>query len=181
MLLKPGKLLIASPKLLDENFYRSVVLLFQHDEEGAAGVVLNRVTNVSIGKVWETISSQPCPIEQMIHWGGPVQGPLMALHGRLMMAEIALLPKVLFSVDREHVVAIVEEAHSPLRLFSGYAGWGPQQLEGEIAEGSWYVVEVDDQFVFSDPESQWKRACESLGMQILFPGLLVKPQDPWLN
>ncbi len=182
MTLHPGKLLIASPKLIDPNFYRTVILCFQFNEDGAAGLVLNRPTPVGVGEVWENVSTNPCPLSQPIFWGGPVEGPLMILHSRLMLAEISLLPCVLFSVDREHVVSIVEDGKQPVRLFSGYSGWGPGQLDAEILEGSWFVSDTNEAFVFSDPDTQWKRACQLLGEEVLFKGLGIRLSgDPLLN
>lgn len=182
MALQPGKLLIASPKLIDPNFHRTVILCFQSNPEGAAGLVLNRPTPVGVSEIWENVSTKTCPLTQPIYWGGPVEGPLMVLHSRLMLAEISLLPCVLFSVDREHLVTIVEEAKEPIRLFSGYSGWGPGQLDNEILEGSWLVADTHESFVFSDPDTQWKRACESFGAEVLFKGQRIRPpSDPLLN
>lgn len=177
-----GSLLIASPHLLDPNFFRSVVLLFQYDEEGAAGLVLNRPLQVSTNEIWPQISPNACAVQAPVYGGGPVGGPLMALHSRLMYSEICCLACVLFSVDRDHVVAVVEEGKPPLRIFSGYAGWGPGQLEREIQEGSWMITATSDSFVFSEPDTQWRRACDSLGRQIVFGDHSVRPRiDPLLN
>ena len=75
-----GHFLVASPHLADANFYRSVVLMIQHDEDGAVGLVLNRPTDNTIAEVWEMISESPCDVQGCVSIGGPVAGPLMALH-----------------------------------------------------------------------------------------------------
>ena len=71
-----GHLLVASPKLGDPNFFRAVVLLVRHNEEGAFGVVLNRPSNTLLKEVWSNVSETPCTTEAVIHHGGPCPGPL---------------------------------------------------------------------------------------------------------
>ena len=83
-----GNLLIASPFLGDQNFNKSVVLIIQHTEEGAFGLVLNRPTNFRMADVWDIVSDdEPCPADAVIHYGGPVEGPLMALHTKRSRSE----------------------------------------------------------------------------------------------
>ncbi len=82
-----GYFLIASPHLSDTNFRRSVVLLLKHSDEGAFGLVLNRPTDSLLSEVWELISESPCKLGEAIHIGGPVGGPLMALHSNKTYAE----------------------------------------------------------------------------------------------
>jgi putative transcriptional regulator len=147
-----GQLLVATPLLIDPNFWRSVVLILQHDEEGSLGVVLNRPTIERVEThipVWGPVAAKP----GTVHFGGPVD-PRVAIglatgHG----GEPTGVPG-LSIVDLE-----IEplEGTSAVRIYSGYAGWGQGQLEAEIAEGSWYVVPASPDDPFDRPDGQWSR------------------------
>ncbi len=75
-----GSLLVASPHLPDPNFFRSVVFMIEHESEGALGLILNRVTNTTLKTIWAALEEREIENEQFLHVGGPVEGPLMALH-----------------------------------------------------------------------------------------------------
>src|SRR5688572_22739803 len=87
-----GQVLVASPDLLDPNFLRAVVLIVQHNEQGALGLILNRRTHAKLKQVWEQVSPQPCESEEYVHAGGPVEGPLMALHTNAELGESEVVP-----------------------------------------------------------------------------------------
>lgn len=141
-----GRLLVATPALADPNFDRAVVLLLDHDEQGSLGVVLNRPTPVGVGDVllpWATLAGDPGVVFQ----GGPVgldsalgvavipgeEGPL---GWRRVYGAIGL-------VDLETPPELLAAALGSLRIFAGYSGWGPGQLEIELGDGAWYVVESE--------------------------------------
>src|SRR5688572_1282976 len=75
-----GQFLVASPHLSDPNFYKSVVLMVKHDEEGAFGLILNRPTTNTVREIWRAVTEQDLECEQPIYMGGPVSGPLVCLH-----------------------------------------------------------------------------------------------------
>lgn len=133
-----GRLLVATPALADPNFDRAVVLLLDHDEEGSLGVVLNRPTPVGVGDIlepWARLAGEPGVVFQ----GGPVsldsalglavipgdEGPLgwRRVHGAIGLVDLEAPPELLAA------------ALGSLRIFAGYAGWGPGQLEDELTEG----------------------------------------------
>ena len=89
-----GQLLIASPKLFDPNFFRSVILLVQHGENGALGLVLNRPLEMTIANAWEQVSEMPCEATGFLHQGGPCDGPLMVLHTDASIPEMPVIPEV---------------------------------------------------------------------------------------
>lgn len=151
-----GRLLVATPALADPNFDRAVVLLLDHDEEGTLGVVLNRPTPVGVGDIlesWAGLAGEPGVVFQ----GGPVsldsalgvavipgdEGPL---GWRRVYGAIGL-------VDLEAPPELLAAALGSLRIFAGYAGWGPGQLEDELTDGAWYVVESEPGDV-SSPEPE---------------------------
>ncbi len=98
-----GHLLVASPKLGDPNFFRAVVLLVRHNEDGALGLILNRPSDTPLKAVWETVSETPCETTAVIHHGGPCPGPLMAVHTEEFMAESEVLPNLYFASDKQQL------------------------------------------------------------------------------
>lgn len=178
-----GHLLIASPKLLDPNFFRSVVLMVQHDEQGAMGIVLNRPLEMSIQRAWKQVSETPCGVEGFIHQGGPVDGPLIVLHTDEAFSEVEIAEGVHFCTDRESVEKLVWQAEGPMKFFVGYAGWGPGQLEGEMEEGSWVAVLAHSGHIFDAGEEQWLDLMKAVATGGLPPGINPKciPEDPSMN
>jgi len=170
-------LLVAMPQLQDPNFKRSVVLLVHHDGEGTFGLVVNRPADVTLDVVlddlevdWRGDRNQP------LAWGGPVQPNTgWVLFGDGAPVEIddanELTPglSVAGSLD-----ALRKLAHRPpgaLKLMLGYAGWGPHQLEDELAQGAWLVAPVHPEVVFDvAPEAMWEHVVRSLGVD---PATLV--------
>ncbi len=178
-----GHFLIASPHLSDANFFRTVVLIVKHNEEGAFGLILNRPACKSIGEVWESVSQEECKNASPIRIGGPVQGPLMALHTMMSCKECEILPGLYFASNRDNLSRVVQRCDKPFLLFSGYAGWGEGQLECEIKQGGWLKFQADHDWVFADIDSIWKRAVCRVGDNILDETVKPKhrPSDPRLN
>ncbi len=178
-----GKLLVASPRLPDVNFYRSVVLIIHHDEQGAFGVVLNRPTENTVGEIWEMIADQPCESQQSVNLGGPVAGPLMALHAEKAYSENEILPGVHFATHKDNLNRIVHESESPFRIFSGYSGWAAGQLENELEVGGWMTLRASSDYVFADADSLWKKVSQDIGRQITSPllGKMDAPEEPSTN
>lgn len=178
-----GHFLVASPRLADSNFYRSVVLMVQHDAEGAMGVVLNRQTSSSIASLWHLVSESECPSEEAVFVGGPVSGPLIAVHSNDDLAEFEVLPGVYFATDQEFVVQVVTAPEGPYRLFVGYSGWSAGQLEGELEAGGWLIDVATRDDVFSDYSDLWNRIARRIGLDILAPTIknVRIPDDPSVN
>ena len=141
----PGRLLVAASVLGDPNFVRTLVLLIEVNDEGALGVVLNRPSSTTVERaLGGSVEIAAVPPPSVIFEGGPVSSDTL-LGVSLCDGEPAL-------VDLEHSWGLAGR----FRLFAGYAGWGAEQLEGEIAEGSWYVVPGFEQDLLSDnPEALW--------------------------
>lgn len=158
MALLAGRLLVASPRLDDPNFGRTVVLVIQHGPQGAFGLVLNRPGPDRLEAVWRQTVKKPCALDLPLLVGGPVEGPLMALHGDADLSEHEVIPGVHFTRQKDHLLELVAAATSPLSVFACYSGWGGGQLEGELSRGDWEVVEADAAIVFSDEATLWTRA-----------------------
>lgn len=147
-----GRLLVATPLLIDPNFWRTVVLLLQHDEEGSIGVVLNRPTVERVETHipdWGPVAAKP----GIVHFGGPVD-PRVAIG---LATGIDGEPSGVPGLSLVDLEAPPGTAPAEVRVYSGYSGWGGGQLEAEIAEGSWYVVPASPDDPFDRPEGQWSR------------------------
>lgn len=175
--------LIASGELSDPNFFRAVVLIFRHNEEGAAGVIINRSMTATVKQIWEQVSERPCQCEAALCMGGPVEGPLMALHADVELSEMMILPDVYVTTGREMLEKLVERDEPPLRFFVGYAGWGSGQLERELREGSWLVAPATAEQVFGEVEELWQRLTRSVVSDAFLSALKIKhvPPDASLN
>ena len=178
-----GHFLVASRYLRDPNFAKSVVLMIQHDDEGAVGVVINRPADKTVREVWDTIGFDPCDRDDLIYVGGPVPGPLVAVHTLEPFSEKEILPGVHVAMHRDAIDLIVRKKDVPLRLYSGHAGWGSGQLEGELAAGGWLSIEATKDEIFADHTTIWKSVTERIGLEIMAPHIDEKfvPPDPSLN
>lgn len=172
-----GFFLISEVELMDPNFYRTVVLLVKHDEEGAFGLVVNRRSNVTLKEVLDGFEDEPAK-DLPIHVGGPVQQEyLFALHSGLpdeLHSEHATAPAdgVVFEPVTESVVGYLKEHWSNLpeldrpkiHLYAGYSGWGAGQLENELKAGAWVVLPASSDIVFyPDPAEGWRQALSRKG------------------
>lgn len=178
-----GRLLVATPVLGDPNFDRTVVLVLEHSDEGAVGLVLNRPSETAVGEPlpeWDEVAASP----SVIFVGGPVAQTAvigLARHGgsepiegwRPLGAGVGIVD---LAGRPDEVASSIED----LRLFAGYAGWGHLQLEAEIDAGAWWVVDaMPYDACHPHPERLWSTV---LGRQ---PGRLAMyanfPEDPSAN
>ncbi len=163
-------LLVASPHLTDPNFVQTVVLMVQHTDEGALGLILNRPLSKSVADVWRMLDDRECTRTDPIFRGGPVEGPLLALHRSAKWGEWEVLPGVYLSSKKELLDQLVH-SDCPLKLFVGYSGWGPKQLENELRLGRWLTIFASPEDVFADPGALWKSINERIGRSVLEPVL----------
>ncbi len=156
-----GRLLVATPPLEDPNFDRTVVYVIEHHDDGALGLVLNRPMDEGLDEPldrWVDVQSDP----PVVFNGGPVEtNALIALaHTKGEVAEdehLAPLNGDIASADLAADPAMVRGAISQLRVFRGYSGWGPGQLEGEIEAGAWLVLDpVPDDLFTAEPDELWR-------------------------
>jgi putative transcriptional regulator len=175
-----GHLLIAGPSLVDPNFWRTVVLVGEHSEEGALGVVLNRASDAAVD---ETVPELTILADDLghVHVGGPVQPSAIVVLADFLEPERAaslVLDSVGFLPAEVDPTTLGELKRA--RVFAGYAGWGPGQLDGELEEGSWIVEPALPEDVFtSDPDALWSDVLRRKGGP--FGVLALMPPDPSLN
>ncbi|HEV7625305.1 MAG TPA: YqgE/AlgH family protein [Streptomyces sp.] len=204
-----GRLLVATPVLADPNFDRAVVLMLDHDEEGSLGVVLNRPTPVGVVDIlepWAALAGEPGVVFQ----GGPVSldaalgvavvpaspggGRTEPTEGRESDADTAAgeeaerdgplgwrrVHGAIGLVDLEAPPELLAAELGSLRIFAGYAGWGPGQLEKELSEGAWYVVDSEPGDVSSPaPELLWRSVLRRQRSELAM--VATYPDDASLN
>jgi putative transcriptional regulator len=181
-----GRLLVASPRLKDPNFWRTVVLLLEQGEEGALGVVLNRPTETTLdGPLpgWEGAAASP----GVVFVGGPVQPEVAIALGSadgVFAAEEASgwreVVGPIGTIDLEMDPLEASIRFRGVRVFAGYSGWGPGQLEGEVEAGAWFVMNPTLEDVFSArPEEMWSQVLRRQGGSLSY--LANYPLHPSLN
>jgi putative transcriptional regulator len=174
-----GKLLISSPSLVDPNFRRTVVLMTHHDEEGAVGLVLSRPSELRIADAVPDLGDLPFA-DDVVYVGGPVQPEAVVVLVELdepredaepIVGQVAYMPPG---------VETWELAASRARVFAGYSGWGPGQLEGELEETAWIVARAEPEDVFApDPDELWRTVLQRKGG--MYSLIATMPYDPSRN
>ena len=177
-----GRLVVATPALDDPNFERAVVLILDHDEDGALGVVLNRASSVTVEDTlgdWAELAARPA----VVFGGGPVEPTAVVALGATTSVVTppgpAIMDRIrLIDLDEDPVLTAAEVEQ--VRIFAGYAGWGPDQLEEEIQQGAWFPLEAEPGDVFNDdPAGLWHAVLRRQpdGLKLL----ATYPQDPSQN
>jgi putative transcriptional regulator len=168
-----GKLLIAAPSLFDF-FRRTVILMVEHTEEGAFGVVLNRASESTVGEAVPALADLAGP-DGPVHIGGPVATDSVVVLGEFEDPEDS--PKVVVGdlgvVDPEEATAVRR-----VRIYAGHAGWGPGQLEGELESEAWLVEPASAEDPFRD-DDLWSTALQRRGGEYAL--IATMPDDPSLN
>lgn len=181
-----GRLLVAAPALSDPHFTRTVVLLLDHDEEGSLGLVLNRPSHVPVGAVLPPWDGRTTGTD-VLFTGGPVADDSALALGLLPGPHDGPEPDgfrrvagpfglVDLDVDPDDSLSVLDA----VRIYAGYAGWGSGQLEDEVAEGAWYVVDGSPSDVFDeDPVDLWQRVLRRQRGDLAF--VATPSTDPSLN
>lgn len=157
------------PQLLDPNFVRGVVLMIEHNEEGALGLVLNHPTEYFCSAVAESFDLDwPAGESLTLRRGGPVEPQsLWMIHDDAWSFEetMRIAPGIAVSRSREALTRLCEADEERVRLIVGYAGWGPGQLEEEIAQGAWLTGSISAEVVFDhEMENVWESVVKSIGV-----------------
>jgi putative transcriptional regulator len=175
-----GQLLIAGPTLQDPNFLRSVVLVGEHNDDGALGVILNRASETPVAEAVPDLADLVGHADP-VFVGGPVQPSAV-----LVLAEFEA-PDEASQLVVEDVGFLAVDDDDPIvtdlgraRVFAGYAGWGPGQLETELERDDWIIAPSEVEDIFDeDPATLWSRVLDRKGGQYRLVARM--PADPSLN
>jgi putative transcriptional regulator len=175
-----GQFLIASHRLMDPNFFHTVILVVQHDDNGALGLVLNRPLSTTIKEVCQEVLEQDCYLDGLLHQGGPCPGPLMAVHTCEEAAQTPVIQGVHFTSEKDRLELLLNQSEVSARFFVNYSGWTAGQLENELEEGSWLTLAATTEHIFADTDQIWTRLTKiaTLGKWIS-PDRI--PDDPSVN
>jgi len=175
-----GRLLIAAPALLDPNFRRTVLLIVAHDDDGAVGLVLNRVSEVEVAEAVPELAVLVDP-GATVSFGGPVQQDAVVVlaewddadeAGDIVFADVGLM-------GAEAELDRIDAATRRVRIFAGYAGWSAGQLDAEVEEPSWIVGDPIAEDVFGVNGDLWSTVLRRMGGAFAF--VATMPEDPSLN
>jgi putative transcriptional regulator len=178
-----GKLLLSAPQLFDPNFRRSVVLIAEHTDEGAMGLVLNRQAQTTVAEAVPDLAWIAPTAEEPIYAGGPVAADSVIvlaefddpyLAAAIVIEDVGFIPAE--GGDQSELAASTRRT----RVFAGHAGWGPGQLEAEMDEQAWLVADpLPDDVFTEDPENLWSRVVGRKGRKWRL--LATMPVDPSAN
>lgn len=175
-----GRVLIASPALADPNFWRTVVLVGEHGDEGAMGVVLNRPSQTTVGEAVPDLEG--LATSDPVFVGGPVSPTVLIVLARFADGEAgeAMVGEHMGFLPAGEELEDMADSAIETRVFAGYAGWGPGQLEAELEREDWIVATPHEDEVFSDEaEALWPAVLNRLGGR--FALLARMPLDPAMN
>jgi putative transcriptional regulator len=175
--LRQGAFLVSSPRLIDPNFFHTVILLVSYSPEGAVGLIINRPTDASLKKALPDVEGIE-KITKPVYFGGPVGMDVLRV---LLRSDTPLAgaQKVLADIYATASRTLLTDAlrnQNPgktIRVYAGYAGWAPGQLDREFAHGDWISMDADPEAVFSeDPSNLWSTFFENREkIQIRLPGM----------
>lgn len=160
--------LVASPSVKDPAFYKTVILLLKKDDEGAMGLVINRTEPPKVSDLVKLVTPSLKPEEiakglnesslnHHIHCGGPIRGPVVAIHKLENLADDKIITGLFWTNDADKLKQIIISGE-PFRIYTGYSGWGKGQLENELKNQVWREIEITSDLVFDDPEGVWEAA-----------------------
>ena len=176
-----GHFLVATPHQLDPNFIKAAILVVGHTERGAFGVIVNGASK-ECGRFQQRNGRWYSAKKLKLFFGGPVTGPLMAVHTKASLGERHFLSGVFFSAKAKNVLALMWRSEQPCKIFTGYAGWGPGQLDHEVEQGIWQVVPATPEQIFRESTDLWEqlsRQASRMRFRIMFNIKHIQANPLW--
>ena len=172
-----GKLLIASSKLDATPFCRSVIYVFQDNDNATVGVILNRPADNQVQEAWRGMVGSHSS-DGLLSIGGPLAGPVFAIHCEQEAGE-AVLPNGFFTATKEQNLQFIAKNHAhPYQVFFGLSGWQKGQLAQEIANGNWLAAEPENEIFFSNECDLWTKAIRMIENRFLKNVLNIRHIQP---
>lgn len=178
----PGNFLIASPALHGSPLEKAVVFVLQNNSAGTFGVVLNRPADSRLTTSWREATGLNFATSTVVN-GGPIGGPVLALHPEKSLGEVEICEGLSLSIDSEAIKLLAGQNEFPYRIVLGIVGWKPGQLDLEMGEGLWYPFEADPIHIFDDPLTMWQVFIRNYGLKIIsqWVGDRMIPESPSNN
>jgi putative transcriptional regulator len=165
-----GYLMVAAPGVQDPVFARSVCIIVENSLERTIGIMLNRPLAIDTTSLLEQLlegAAKPQNAVSHINFGGPQNGPVLAIHDNELLAEGGNSQGIYLSAQTETLRKIAQVTPDHCRLFIGHAVWQVSQLETEIVNGDWHVLPAIPELVFSDENSMWTKGIQTVGNGII--------------
>jgi putative transcriptional regulator len=178
-----GQLLVSSPEMADDDFAETVIMLVEHTDEGAYGLVLNQPTDLTVRDAWAQNHDTPCAIEAAVYAGGPCGEFLTALHTEKALANIEVALGIYYTQEPDKLAQLVRQLVDPVKFFVGFAGWGEGQLETELKEGLWLTTPASLGEMFTCGDELWPSLVKKTHGEKMISMLKIKhkPSDPSSN
>jgi putative transcriptional regulator len=178
-----GQLLVAPRNLTDPAVAHAVVLVVRHSGQEASGILMNRPVDERVLVFGGEENTSLSIAHGRLYIGGPLMGPLMALHTDQSLAEAEILPKLFFTASEHNVFALLHQSEHRYKIFAGHMGWGPDELERELEKTAWRTTPATQEYVFSRSEELWEDVSwhiQESTLQEMFHTRHV-PKDPHIN
>jgi putative AlgH/UPF0301 family transcriptional regulator len=175
------KALLATPKIKDSYFHKSIVLITGNESGYYHGIILNKKMNEKIMDIWEEVNPNlKLKNNKNLKNGGPLYGAVAVIHKIKKYSEQELFNKTYISIHPENIEKIIQNKTKPFEMYVGYCGWTSAQLATELASGSWWAIEPDDLMIFEENYDYWKLKKEEQNKSYL-DKLKINMQNHVLN
>jgi putative transcriptional regulator len=165
---RSGTFLVAARGMQDPNFAQTVVFLIEYDAQGAFGLIIDRPTRHTMAELWPEIAGLEA---HSVHFGGPVFPNRLLFLFRSNDAPQGMrqvIPGVHLGSDELVLKRIIAKGEGEFRIYAGYSGWAPRQLNNEIARGDWHIIPAERRFIFDpQPAGVWEELIQRVDIQVV--------------
>jgi putative transcriptional regulator len=158
-----GQLLVATTNCADSMLQGTVCLILHHGAEGSMGLVLNRAIELDTDGLWKFLNAPEERTSRPIRFGGPVSGPILALHNHKECAEVAAAAGIYIAAHVDKLQQLIASHSGEVRIVVGQVLWKVGQLEHEIGQGMWLPLPATPELVFAPEEEMWRRGMREVG------------------
>ncbi len=178
-----GQLLVAPKTRTDPNLAHAVVLVVRHTGHETFGLLMNHPVDQRVLVIGGEHDKPLCIGERQLYIGGPLMGPLMAIHTNESLADAEILPRLFVTTREVNVFALLKQSEHRYKVFAGHMAWGPDELDKELEKTTWRTTPATPDYVFSPGDELWEDVSwhiQETTIQELFHTRHV-PRDPLIN
>lgn len=175
------KAIVATPKIKDPYFHKSIILMIRENKDSYIGLLLNKSMEEKVKEIWDVINPDAVIYKNnTLRNGGPIYGAISVIHKIKKYSEDEIFPGTFLSIHPDNIEKIIQNKSKPYEMYVGCCSWYSSQLSIEMTTGSWWATEPDDFMIFGDNSDYWKLKKEEFNKQIL-DKLNIKIQNHILN